>query len=527
MSSVMRASFLQMLSPRSASFAQIEDEDAEKGQQKKLATSDIVANVLVAYRAVILAEFLDVLGDAISFADLYSDEANVQFVPLGAVVLVLSATAFMANIGGKFYVGVPPTLNVKKSGSAEQRLLQEKRAAVYEQERTARMTIYECAFIAITLCVEDLASLLFTSYVLTHKEDSRSAQFANLSITACVVIYQIISVVILWNQSQEATKGAKVFSVYLDAATALRKGQIEQVWAVLSDAQAKDPEVRAALCSFEDETQTLLSVAIDTEHFEVAEGLLALGFVATEAWAEKQASTRNLGEDVLWKAMVHTNPSGFDKGESPWTCALRFWKKDEWSKGGVCKSADDAALMDAQEALINDAIAKPLPQYLHRLGCRRLTGSEREGRRARDALTYGTLSDVKQVWLQHFSPYSFLSCFMYNSKEKNALFYDPADAVPTAERTKNIEYLRALGPHPDMLTISYRWTPGNHKFMITMLQDTLLQDRLDDAKALMDLGADPMAKSGQGQTAIDLAKEFKKPAFIQLFKEELDRRAAL
>ena len=457
--------------------------------------------VLVSYRAIILAEFLDALGDVLSYVDLTNRASSARFVPAGTVVMVLSVVSFLVNIAAKFYAGVPAKEQLIKSGSAEQRLLTEKRGAVQEKQRASKKTMYEFRFIMLTLCIEDLVSVIFTSYVLLNKENSRGAQFANLLITASVVVYQIISATILWSQSREMERAAATHTVYLDAAVALRNGRVEKFWSILRVAEREDSKARAALCTFEDDGQTLLSVAIDTENIEVAEQLLEKDFKATLKWSSLQASTKNIGEDCLWKAMEHTNPLGFDPLEHPWKDSKAFWKKDAWSKGGVCVDAADEQQNTEQEALIKEALTKPMPRYLYSLGCRRMKGSDRESRAARDAFTYGSLDDVQEQWLHHFSPFAFNSCFMYYTREKGSLFYDDADRALTAERTATMDhFLQTFEPHPDRLVVPYRWTSAAHKFQLTLLQDACIEGRIEDAKKLLEHGANPAAKSGQGQT---------------------------
>ena len=62
--------------------------------------------VLAENRAIILAEFLDALGDVVSYWDLTTKASSSEFVPFGTVVTVLSMVAFTANIGSKLYLGV-------------------------------------------------------------------------------------------------------------------------------------------------------------------------------------------------------------------------------------------------------------------------------------------------------------------------------------------------------------------------------------------------------------------------------------
>eukprot|EP00966_Prymnesium_polylepis_P233065 5390185-Prymnesium_polylepis.2 len=106
--------------------------------------------------------------------------------------MTLSALAFLANMAGKLYIGVPSEeVEHVKGGSTEHQLLMEKRSTVRQQQRASQMTLYECYVILVTLCIEDLTSLVFTSYVLVNKDEkeSKSAQLANLVITSTVVSY--------------------------------------------------------------------------------------------------------------------------------------------------------------------------------------------------------------------------------------------------------------------------------------------------------------------------------------------------
>jgi|EP00966_Prymnesium_polylepis_P233064 hypothetical protein len=224
-------------------------------------------------------------------------------------------------------------------------------------------------------------------------------------------------------ESRAMARAAATHNMYLDAAMALRDGRIKFFWLILRQAESFDSQMRTALCTFEDDGETILSVAIDTEKFDVAEQLLDMEFTATEDWASKQARTVIVGVDCLWNSMVHTNPTKFDQLEYPWKDRKAFWARGTWSsKGGVFINEEDSQRNDAQEAIIAEALTKPLPMYLYSLGCRRMQGSDREQRAARDAFTYGTWNTVQELWMRTFSPYAFNSCFMFYSREKDHLF---------------------------------------------------------------------------------------------------------
>ena len=150
----------------------------------------------------------------------------------------------------------------------EQRLLEEKRHRVEEQLKVSKRRRNECVFILLTLLIEDLGSLIFTSYVLLNKEGNRSAQFANLLITASVVVYQLISTCLLWRDRCDLERKAAVHDTYLRAASALRNEDIREFFNILNTDSSS--EIRKALHTFEDDEQTLLSVAIDKENFGVA-----------------------------------------------------------------------------------------------------------------------------------------------------------------------------------------------------------------------------------------------------------------
>lgn len=66
-------------------------------REKKHNFFDILYSVIVNNRAILLAEFFDLLGDVVNFFDIYGNQEMVIFHPWAIIIMCLSGFSFGMN----------------------------------------------------------------------------------------------------------------------------------------------------------------------------------------------------------------------------------------------------------------------------------------------------------------------------------------------------------------------------------------------------------------------------------------------
>jgi len=165
---------------------------------------EILYSVIVNNRAILLAEFFDLLGDIVNFFDIYGNEEMIIFHPWAIAIMCLSGFSFAMNTLFKKQLATMKQLNryeiIPDSdielGLIEKSKMVDKLLIVSKKRRTVYENIAESISIILTLVVEDFMSFIFTIIVLKHNGKIKlNAQLYNILITGSMIIYQLFS---LW-----------------------------------------------------------------------------------------------------------------------------------------------------------------------------------------------------------------------------------------------------------------------------------------------------------------------------------------
>lgn len=171
--------------------------------EKKNNFFEILYKVIVNNRAIILAEFFDLLGDIVNFFDIYGNKDMAIFHPWAIIIMSLSGFSFVMNTLFKKQLASINYLTrnqinnddielglIEKSKMIDKLFtLTKKRKSVYEN-------IAESMSIILTLLVEDFMSFIFTIIVLRYNgKVELNAQLYNIIITGSMILYQLFS---LW-----------------------------------------------------------------------------------------------------------------------------------------------------------------------------------------------------------------------------------------------------------------------------------------------------------------------------------------
>ena len=184
-------------------------------REKKHNFFEILYSVIVNNRAILLAEFFDLLGDVVNFFDIYGNQEMVIFHPWAIIIMCLSGFSFGMNTLFKKQLASIKYLNrdemipysdielglIEKSKMVDKLLnVSKKRKSVYEE-------IAESMSIILTLMVEDFMSFVFTIIVLKYNgKVELNAQLYNIMITGSMIMYQLFSLWVKRNSILEERK---------------------------------------------------------------------------------------------------------------------------------------------------------------------------------------------------------------------------------------------------------------------------------------------------------------------------------
>ena len=171
--------------------------------EKKYNFFEILYKVIVNYRAIILAEFFDLLGDIVNFFDIYSNKDMTIFHPWSIIIMCLSSLSFIMNTLLKKQIA---SINYLKRniinnddielGLIEKTKMNDKLYVLTKKRKSVYENIAESMSIILTLIIEDFMSFIFTIIVLRYNgKVELNAQLYNLIITGSMILYQLFS---LW-----------------------------------------------------------------------------------------------------------------------------------------------------------------------------------------------------------------------------------------------------------------------------------------------------------------------------------------
>lgn len=173
-------------------------------KKKKQTFFEILYSVIVNNRAILLAEFFDLMGDVINFFDIYGNQDMIIFHPWAIIIMCLSGFSFVMNTLFKKQLTKMKYLNrneINPSSDIELGLIEkskmiDKLLVVSKKRKIVYENIAESMSIILTLVVEDFMSFIFTIIVLRYNgKVELNAQLYNILITGSMIMYQLFS---LW-----------------------------------------------------------------------------------------------------------------------------------------------------------------------------------------------------------------------------------------------------------------------------------------------------------------------------------------
>jgi hypothetical protein len=419
--------------------------------------------VIVNNRAIILAEFFDLMGDVVNFIDIFYDPSMERFHPWALAIMALSAFSFAANTFFKKQLASVDEISrdsvyldddvelglIEKSKTKDKLLLvSQKRKHVYEN-------IAESMSIIFTLCIEDFVSFIFTIIVLLASgEVSLNAQMYNILITGAMISYQLFSLYINRDNIIEQRKKNLRENMIIDFSSRLkqRRGDrrdeeymtfVEKLRQDLflnddsldiiafedhadhfkNDAFGNNFLLQTFISIFEyffklypsiyvsdiykksdlvDPNESLLTIALDYGHYQIANDIYnKFGGLITKNWlAEQNNDVGGVSEHtILFKLAMHMRPISITPSY-PWNGGHNWYESDKWDENGEPVDINLIQLYDDQDKQINEEMNNPLCQFLIKNGIRRKRLTNgREIRKAINAMVYGQWENVKSFWM--------------------------------------------------------------------------------------------------------------------------------
>ena len=419
--------------------------------------------VIVNNRAIILAEFFDLMGDVVNFIDIFYDPSMERFHPWALAIMALSAFSFAANTFFKKQLASVDDISrdsiylddnvelglIEKSKTKDKLLLvSQKRKHVYEN-------IAESMSIIFTLCIEDFVSFIFTIIVLLASgEVSLNAQMYNILITGAMISYQLFSLYVNRDNIIEQRKINLRENMIIDFSSRLkqRRGDrrdeeymafVEKIRHDLylnddsldiivfedhadhfkSDTFGNNFLLQTFISIFEyffklypsiyvsdiyknsdlvDPNESLLTIALDYGHYQIANHIYnKYGGLITKNWlAEQNNNVGGVSEHtILFKLAMHMRPTSITPSY-PWNGGHNWYQSDKWDENGEPVDINLIQLYDDQDKQINEEMNNPLCQFLIKNGIRRKRLTNgRETRKALNAMVYGEWENVKSYWM--------------------------------------------------------------------------------------------------------------------------------
>lgn len=419
--------------------------------------------VIVNNRAIILAEFFDLMGDVVNFIDIFYDPSMERFHPWALAIMTLSAFSFAANTFFKKQLASVDEISrdsvyldddvelglIEKSKTKDKLLLvSQKRKHVYEN-------IAESMSIIFTLCIEDFVSFIFTIIVLLASgEVSLNAQMYNILITGAMISYQLFSLYVNRDNIIEQRKKNLRENMIIDFSSRLkqRRGDrrdeeymafVEKIRHDLylndnsldiiafedhadhfkSDTFGNNFLLQTFISIFEyffklypsiyvsdiyknsdlvDPNESLLTISLDYGHYQIANHIYnKYGGLITKNWlAEQNNNVGGVSEHtILFKLAMHMRPISITPSY-PWNGGHNWYQSDKWDENGEPVDINLIQLYDDQDKQINQEMNNPLCQFLIKNGIRRKRLTNgRETRKALNAMVYGEWENVKSTWM--------------------------------------------------------------------------------------------------------------------------------
>jgi hypothetical protein len=419
--------------------------------------------VIVNNRAIILAEFFDLLGDVVNFIDIFYDPAMERFHPWALAIMALSAFSFTANTFFKKQLASVDELSrdsiylddsvelglIEKSKTKDKLfLVSQKRKQVYEN-------IAESMSIIFNLCIEDFVSFIFTIIVLLASgEVSLNAQMYNILITGAMITYQLFSLYVNRDNIIEQRKKNLRENMIVDFSSRLkqRRGDrrdeeymsfVEKIRDELylkedsedrisfrdhadhfkSDAFGNNFLLQTSVSIFEyffklypsisvsdiykksdlvDPNESLLTIALDYGHYQIANEIYnKYGGLITKNWLAEQNNDVGGVSDhtVLFKLAMHMRPISLTP-VYPWNGGHNWYEFKHWDENGEPLDESLIQLYNDQDKQIREEMNSPLCNFLIQNGVRRKRLTNgRETRKALNAMVYGDWDDVKKSWM--------------------------------------------------------------------------------------------------------------------------------
>lgn len=419
--------------------------------------------VIVNNRAIILAEFFDLMGDVVNFIDIFYDPSMERFHPWALAIMALSAFSFAANTFFKKQLASVDDISrdsiylddnvelglIEKSKTKDKLLLvSQKRKHVYEN-------IAESMSIIFTLCIEDFVSFIFTIIVLLASgEVSLNAQMYNILITGAMISYQLFSLYVNRDNIIEQRKINLRENMIIDFSSRLkqRRGDrrdeeymvfVEKIRHDLylnedshdiiafedhaghfkSDAFGNNFLLQIFISVFEyffklypciyvsdiynksdlvDPNESLLTIALDYGHYQIANDIYNKydGLITKNWLAEQNNNVGGVSEHtILFKLAMHMRPISITPSY-PWNGGHNWYQSDKWDENGEPVDVNLIQLYDDQDKQINEEMNNPLCQFLIKNGIRRKRLTNgREIRKAINAIVYGEWENVKSFWM--------------------------------------------------------------------------------------------------------------------------------
>lgn len=419
--------------------------------------------VIVNNRAIILAEFFDLLGDVVNFIDIFYDPGMERFHPWALAIMALSAFSFTANTFFKKQLASADELsrdsiyldNEVELGLIEKSKTKDKLFIVSQKRKQVYENIAESMSIIFTLCIEDFVSFIFTIIVLLASEEvSLNAQMYNILITGAMITYQLFSLYVNRDNIIEQRKNNLRENMIIDFSSRLkqRRGDrrdeeymtfVEKIRHNLylkedsedtisfrdhaehfkSDAFGNNFLLQSSISIFEyffklyptiyvsdiykksdliDPNESLLTIALDYGHYQLATDIYnKYGGLITKNWLAEQ--NNDVGgfskHTIFFKLAMHMRPISITPGY-PWNGGHNWYEFKHWDENGEPRDNELIQLYDEQDRRIAEEMNTPLCQFLFKSGLRRKRLTNgREMRKAIHAMVYGDWNDVKSSWM--------------------------------------------------------------------------------------------------------------------------------